>query len=49
MKSAEEIMAYLELAMKEALELHDQAQDADDRLFHLIVAKTIQHLIEEIK
>ena len=51
MKSAQEIMAYLELAMKEAFELHDQAKgkDAEEAYFHLIVGTTIQHLIEEIK
>ncbi len=51
MKTAEEIIKYLELAMKEAFELHDEAKgkDAEEALFHLITATTIQHLLEEIK
>lgn len=50
MKTVEEIIAYLELAMKEAFELHDEAKgkDAEDALFHMIVGTTIQHLLEEI-
>lgn len=51
MKSAEEIITYLELAMAEAFELHDQAKgkDAETAYFQLIVAMTIQHLLDEIK
>ena len=51
MKTAEEIMAYLELAKQEAFELHDEAKgkDAEAAFFQLIVATTIEQLIEEIK
>ena len=51
MKTAAEIIEYLELAMKEAFELHDEAKgkDAEAALFQLIVGTTIQHLLEEIK
>ena len=50
MKTAAEIIAYLELAMKEAFELHDEAKgkDVEAALFHLITAMTIQNLLEEI-
>ena len=49
MKTAEEIIAFLEIEMKEAHEAHDQAQDRQERLFHLIKASTIEYLLEEIK
>ena len=51
MKTAEEILAYIELAKKEALELHEEAKgkDAEQALFQLIVATTLEHLLEEIK
>jgi hypothetical protein len=51
MKTAAEIIAYLELAKTEAFELHDQAKgkDAEAAHFQLIVAMTIQHLLEEIQ
>ena len=49
MKTAEEIIAYLEEELAEACEMHDQAQDKQERLFHLIKANTITSLLEEIK
>lgn len=51
MKTAEEIIAYLEAAMTDAFDLHDQAKgkDAEEAYFHLITGATIQHLLEEIK
>ena len=49
MKTAEEIIAYLEMELAEAFEMYDQAQDKQERLFHLIKATTIQYLLEEIK
>lgn len=49
--NAQEIIAYLELAKKEAFELHEEAKgkDAEVAHFQLIVAMTIQHLLEEIQ
>ena len=49
MKTAEEIIAYLQMELAEAHEMHDQAQDKQERLFHLIKASTIEMLLEEIK
>jgi len=49
--TAKEIIAYMELAMKEAFELYDEAKgkDAEEAYFHQIVAMTIKHLLEEIQ
>lgn len=49
MKTAEEIIAYMEIELAEANEAHDLAQDKQERLFHLIKASTIEMLLEEIK
>lgn len=49
MKTAEEIIAYLEMEMAEAYDAHDMAQDKQERLFHLIKASTIEYLLEEIR
>lgn len=49
MKTAEEIIAYLEFELAEAHEAHDQAQDKQKRLFNLVKASTIEMLLEEIK
>lgn len=49
MKTAEEIIAYMEMELAEAHEAHDQAQDKQERLFNLIKASTIEMLLEEIK
>ena len=49
MKTAEEIIEYLEMELAAAHEDHDQAQDKQERLFHLIKASTIEMLLEEIK
>ena len=49
MKTVEEIIAYLKMELAEAHEMHDQAQDKQERLFYLIKATTIQYLLEEIK
>ena len=49
MKTVEEIIAYLEMELAEANEMHDQAQDKQERTFHLIKASTIVYLLEEIK
>ena len=51
MKTAEEIIAYMEAELAEAYELHNQARgkDAQQALVHLIRATTITHILEEIK
>lgn len=49
MKTVEEIISHLEMELSEALEAHSQAQDKQERLFHLIKASTIEYLLEEIK
>ena len=49
MQTAEEIVAYLEAELAEAYEMHDQAQDKQERLYHLIKANTIQRILDEIK
>ena len=49
MKTAEEIISFLETELAEANEAHDLAQDKQERLFHLIKASTIIYLLEEIK
>lgn len=49
MKTAEEIISYLEFELADAHEAHDQAEDRQERVFHLIKASTIEMLLEEIK
>lgn len=51
MKTAEEIIAYLEGELAEAYELHEQARgkDAARAFAFLMKATTIEHLLEEIK
>ena len=51
MKSAEEILAYLEAELAEASEIHKKAKgnNAQEALFYLIKANTILGLLEEIK
>lgn len=51
MKTAEEIITYLEAELAEAYELHDLAKgkDAQEAFFYLLKATTITHLLEEIK
>lgn len=51
MKTAEDIIAYLELELAEAYEMHEQARGKDAaRAFAFIVkATTIEHLLDEIK
>ena len=50
MKTAEQIIAYLQTELAEAHELHDQAQgkDAQKALFYILKATFIMHLLEEI-
>lgn len=49
MKTAEEIIAYLEAVMNEAIEQHDEAQDPTQRLSLMLKAYTISELLDEIK
>ena len=51
MKTAEEIIAYIEAELAEAYELHEAAQskDAQEALYQIIRATTITHILEEIK
>lgn len=52
MKTAEEIIAYLEAQLNEAVELHDQAKENKDMAqahANLLKAYTISELLDEIK
>ena len=49
MKTVEEIIAYLEAAMNETIELHDESKDPTQRLSLMLKAYTISELLEEIK
>lgn len=51
MKTAAEIIEYLEAELAEACELHDQAKgkDAQKAFYYIMKATTITHLLEEIK
>ncbi len=48
-KTAEEIIAYLEAELNEAIELHDAATDKAQRLSLMLKAYTISELLDEIK
>ena len=50
MKTAEEIIAFLESELAEAYELHEQARgkDAQEALAQIIRASVLTHLLEEI-
>lgn len=51
MKSAEEIIAYLETELEEAQTIYDllKAEDKQRAMFHLIKMATITEMLEEIK
>ena len=49
MKTAEEIIAYLEAEMNEAIELHDASKDPAHRLAMMLKAYTISELLEVIR
>ena len=52
MKTAEEIIAYLEAELSEAIELHDAAKENKDMAqahANLLKAYTISELLDEIK
>lgn len=50
MKTAEEIITYIEAEIAEAHELHDEAKgkDAAQALAYILKATTLTHLLEEI-
>ena len=48
-KTAEEIIAYLEAEMNEAIELHDSSTDPAQRLSLMLKAYTISELLDVIK
>jgi hypothetical protein len=48
-KTAEEIIAYLEAEMNEAIELHDASTDAAQRFAMMLKAYTISELLDVIK
>ena len=47
--TAEQIIAYLEAQLSEAIELHDAATDKAQRLSLMLKAYTISELLDEIK
>lgn len=49
MKTAEEIIAYLEAELNEAIETHDDSTDAAQRLAMMLKAYTISELLDVIK
>ena len=49
MKTAAEIIAYLEAELNEAIELHDEATDPAQRLSLMLKAYAISELLENIK
>lgn len=49
MKTAEEIIAYLQAELDEAIETHDAATDKTQRLSLMLKAYTISELLEVIK
>lgn len=52
MKTAEEIIAYLQAALDEAIELHEEAKEQKDLAqahAQMLKAYTIYELLEEIK
>lgn len=49
MKTAEEIIAYLEAKLTEAIEMHDASKDPAQRLSFMLKAYTISELLDEIK
>ena len=48
-KTAEQIIAYLEAELNEAIELHDATTDKAQRFSLMLKAYTISELLEEIK
>ena len=49
MKTAEQIISYLESELNEAIEMHDAEKDKAQRLALMLKAYTISELLDEIK
>ena len=49
MKTAEEIIAYLEAELSEAIDMHDASTDTAQRLSLMLKAYTISELLDQIK
>lgn len=49
MKTADEIIAYLESELNEAIELHDTSEDTAQRFAMMLKAYTISELLDNIK
>lgn len=49
MKTAKEIVEYLEAELNESIDLHDAATDKAQRLALMLKAYTISELLDEIK
>ncbi len=49
MKTADEIIAYLQAELDEAIELHDASTDKAQRLAMMLKAYTISELLDGIK
>ena len=49
MKTAEEIIAFLEAEMNEAIEIHDASKDTSQRFAMMLKAYTISELLDVIK
>lgn len=49
MKTAEQIISFLEAELSEAIELHDASTDVAQRFAMMLKAYTISELLDEIK
>ena len=49
MKTAEEIIAYLQAELDEAIELHDNSEDPAQRYAMMLKAYTISELLDVVK
>lgn len=49
MKTAEEIIAYLQAELDEAIEIHDASTDKAQKFAMMLKAYTISELLEDIK
>lgn len=49
MKTAEEIIAYLQAELDEAIEIHDSSEDTAQRFAMMLKAYTISELLDVIK
>lgn len=49
MQTVDEIIEFLQMELAEAYEMHDMAQDKQERVLYLIKATTIESILEEVK